>query len=196
MQERFVSGVGEQLREAVVVLVREADLQPGALLVLGCSTSEVGGGVIGKQSRPELGEELAAAFRAACAAHGLHPAVQCCEHLNRALVMEREHALPRGLEIVCAVPYPKAGGSCGSAMFRQLRSPVLVSSAQADAGIDVGDTLIGMHLRPVAVPVRPPFRQVGQAHLVMAYSRPRLIGGARARYVLEEDDPGNRGLEV
>lgn len=196
MQDRLVNSVGEQVYEAVGVLVREADLQPGALVVLGCSTSEVAGGVIGKQSRPELGEALAAAFAKACAAHGLHPAVQCCEHLNRALVMEREHAVLRGLEIVSAVPYPKAGGSCGAAMYRQLRSPVLVSAVQADAGMDVGDTLIGMHLRPVAVPVRPPFRQVGQAHLVMAYSRPRLIGGARARYTLEDDEPENRGLEV
>jgi uncharacterized protein (TIGR01440 family) len=174
-----------QLREAVAFLAEHAKLCPGALLVLGCSTSEVAGGAIGKQSSPELGGLLAGAFREACTERGLTPAVQCCEHLNRALVISREQAMLRGLEIVSAVPWPKAGGACGSAMYRQLADPVLVSGLQADGGVDVGDTLIGMHLRPVAVPLRAPFDRVGAAHLVMAYSRPRLIGGERARYSLE-----------
>ncbi len=176
----------KQLREAVGFLVERAALRPDALIVLGCSSSEVDGGVIGKASNPALGAELAGAFREACAAHGVQGAVQCCEHLNRALVMERAQAERRGLEIVSAVPYPKAGGSCGAAYYRQLEDPVLVATVQADAGIDVGDTLIGMHLRPVAVPLRASFQKIGEAHLVMAYSRPRLIGGERARYTLDD----------
>ena len=178
--------IAAQVREAVAFLVRAAQLRPGALLVVGCSTSEVVGGAIGRESSPEAGACIAAALREACAAHGLACAVQCCEHLNRALVLPREQALLRGLEVVCAVPYPKAGGACASAMYRQLPDPVLVSAVQADAGIDIGDTLIGMHLRPVAVPVRAPQATIGAARVVMAYSRPRLIGGERARYALED----------
>ncbi|MCL2545238.1 MAG: TIGR01440 family protein [Clostridia bacterium] len=172
-----------RLREAVDCLAEAAGLKPGALMVLGCSSSEVGGGAIGKAPNPELGGMLARAFREACQARGLHVAAQCCEHLNRALVIERAQAERRGLEIVSAVPHAGAGGSCAAALYRQLADPALVSAVQADAGIDVGDTLIGMHLRPVAVPVRAPFQSVGKAHLVMAYSRPRLIGGERTHYI-------------
>ncbi|MCL2810911.1 MAG: TIGR01440 family protein [Clostridia bacterium] len=187
MQDQWMEQACTQLREAVNFLAERAALKPGALMVLGCSSSEVGGDVIGKASNPELGDMLARTFREACTAHGLHVTVQCCEHLNRALVMERAQAQYRGLEIVSAVPHPKAGGSCGAAMYRQLEDPVLVSAVQADAGIDVGDTLIGMHLRPVAVPVRAPFQSVGKAHLVMAFSRPRLIGGERTRYQITDE---------
>lgn len=186
MHEEWMREACERMREAVAFLADKARLRPGMLMVLGCSSSEVGGGAIGKASNPALGALLAASFREACAAYGLHCAVQCCEHLNRALVIERAQAELRGLEIVSAVPHPKAGGPCGAAMYRQLEDPVLAASIQADAGIDVGDTLIGMHLRPVAVPVRAPFDSIGKAHLVMAYSRPRLIGGERARYTLED----------
>jgi uncharacterized protein (TIGR01440 family) len=187
MPEPWMTEACAHLREAVHCLAERAALRPGALMVLGCSTSEVGGGQIGKASNPELGGMLAGAFREACTARGLHAAVQCCEHLNRALVMERAQAEKRGFEIVSAVPFSKAGGSCGAAMYRRLKDPVLVAAVQADAGIDVGDTLIGMHLRPVAVPVRAPFQSVGKAHLVMAFSRPRLIGGERARYQITDE---------
>ena len=100
--------------------------------------------------------------------------------------MEKSEALRRGYEIVSAVPYPKAGGSLASAFYRMLREPVLVSEIRADAGVDIGGTLIGMHLRPVAVPVRAPFSKIGEANVTMAYTRPRLIGGERARYTLED----------
>lgn len=178
--------VKREVEDAVAYLAAQGHLAPGSLVVLGCSTSEVCGGRIGKNSDQEMGKTLAEAFLSACAAHGLAGCVQCCEHLNRALVIERAQAELRGLEIVMAVPYPKAGGSCGAAYYRMLRDPVLVESVLADAGIDIGDTLIGMHLRRVAVPLRAPFNAVGHANLVMAYARPKLIGGARARYALEE----------
>lgn len=178
--------VASEVKEAVAFLAAQAHLSAGSLIVLGCSTSEVCGGHIGKASDPGMGEVLARAFLEACAACGVQGCVQCCEHLNRALVIERDEALRRGLEIVSAVPYPKAGGSCGAAYYRMLKRPVLVESVAADAGLDIGDTLIGMHLRRVAVPLRAPIHAVGHANLVMAYARPKLIGGERARYTLEE----------
>lgn len=178
--------VKEQVEKAIDYLAVQGRLAPGSLVVLGCSTSEVCGGRIGKNSDPQMGKALAEAFLSGCAAHALVGCVQCCEHLNRALVIERAQAELRGLEIVMAVPYPKAGGSAGAAYYRLLRDPVLVDAALADAGIDIGDTLIGMHLRRVAVPLRAPFHTVGHANLVMAYARPKLIGGERARYTLEE----------
>ncbi len=183
--QTFMQDCAAQLGDAVRFVAERGALREGAVVVLGCSTSEVAGGVIGKESSPELGQALARAFFDACGALQLRGAVQCCEHLNRALVVERAWAEQAGWEIVSAVPHPKAGGSCGAAYYRLLKEPVLIQAIQADAGLDVGDTLIGMHLRPVAVPVRAPFDSVGKAHLVMAFSRPRLIGGERARYTLD-----------
>lgn len=184
--EELRAQVAREVGEAVAYLAEQGRLAAGSLVVLGCSTSEVCGGRIGKNSDPEMGKVLAEAFLRACEAHGLAGCVQCCEHLNRALVIERRQAEIRGLEEVMAVPYPKAGGSCGAAYYRMLRDPILVEAVSADAGMDIGDTLIGMHLRRVAVPLRASFHTVGHANLVMAYARPKLIGGARARYTLEE----------
>ena len=116
------------------------------------------------------------------AEHGVDAAFQCCEHLNRALVMERAAAEKRGYEIVCVVPQPKAGGSLATAAYRRMRDPVVVEKVSADAGIDIGRTLVGMHLRAVAVPVRPEHDRVGEAIVIAARTRPRLIGGERAKY--------------
>lgn len=176
--------------ETVYSLAREltqlarADFNPVRLLVVGCSTSEVGGGTIGHASSPDLGQEIARAVLDAAASVGFAPAFQCCEHLNRALVVEREIAEHYGLPVVFAVPHPKAGGSCASAAYRLMRDPVLVSSLSADAGMDIGQTLIGMHLRAVAVPVRLSMDHVGDALLTCARTRPPLIGGERAKYSL------------
>ena len=169
--------------EALCDLPRE-DLRPVRLLVIGCSTSEIAGGVIGHASAPEIGSEVARAAMDAAAKIGVSLAFQCCEHLNRALVVERETAEKYSLEVVCAVPYPKAGGSCASAAYRMMRDPVLVESVQADAGIDIGLTLIGMHLKSVAVPVRLETSKIGNANAVFARTRPRFIGGSRAQYAL------------
>lgn len=182
----FLSAIEEQLACAVRFLFDQGHIKKKSLIVLGASSSEVCGGEIGKASSVEAGEALARGFFRACRELELIGAVQCCEHLNRSLVIEREAADLRGYEIVSAVPYPKAGGSVPTAYYRLLTDPVLVSSIAADAGIDVGDTLIGMHIRPVAVPVRSLEPKIGHANLVMAYARPRLIGGDRARYVLEQ----------
>ena len=154
----------------------------GSVVVLRCSTSEVAGAKIGKGSVPELGAVIARAMIAACAKHGLRAAFQCCEHLNRAVVMEREVLKEYGCMQVRAIPQPKAGGSVPAAAWKQLREPVLAQAIQADAAIDVGDTLVGMHIRPVAVPLRGAYRRLGSANLVQAYSRLPYIGGARAVY--------------
>lgn len=127
-----------------LALIDRADFNPVRLLAVGCSTSEVGGGTIGRASSPGLGQEIARAVLDAAASVGFAPAFQCCEHLNRALVVEREIAVRFSLPVVFAVPHPKAGGSCASAAYRLMKDPVLVASISADAGMDVGQTLISV----------------------------------------------------
>lgn len=158
---------------------------PVRLLVVGGSSSEIAGGVIGHNSTYELGEALAEAVLDLSKEYGFACAFQCCEHLNRALVVERATAERYGYEIVCAVPQPKAGGSLATAAYRRMQDPVLVESVAADAGIDVGQTLIGMHLRHVAVPIRLSTKTIGAAPVTAARTRPRLIGGERAKYTVE-----------
>lgn len=178
--------IAAQVSDAVRFLCADGRVQAGDLVVLGCSTSEIGGGHIGKSGSPEMGKTVVRAAMEACAAFGATLAVQCCEHLNRALVLPRGMAKARGYAPVSAVPHPHAGGSAASAAYRLLDDPVVVEYIQAEAGLDIGDTLIGMHLRPVAVPLRPPASCIGGAHLVMAFTRPKYIGGPRTQYALDE----------
>lgn len=174
--------INQTLDAAVSALVQAGQLAPGGLIVLGCSTSEVAGARIGKGSVPELGEIIADAMLSACARHGMQAAFQCCEHLNRAVVLEQAVCDQLRLTQVRAIPQPKAGGSVPAAAWKRLYQPALVMRVQADAAIDVGDTLVGMHIRPVAVPLRIDADRIGHAHLVMAYSRLPYIGGSRAVY--------------
>ena len=174
--------IAAQLEGCIRYLHQAAHLAPGAVVVLGLSTSEVAGGRIGKNSVPELGDALAAAMLNTCAELGLRPVFQCCEHLNRALVMEQSLLNELRLTQVNVMPVPKAGGSCGAAAYARMKQPAVAVSIQADAAIDVGDTLVGMHIRPVAVPLRMENAAVGEAHVVMAYARLPYIGGARAQY--------------
>lgn len=171
-----------QARAAVTELLDQAQLKPGSLLVVGCSSSEMVGTHIGKGSSLEAAQ---AAFR------GIYPvlrersidlAVQCCEHLNRALILERAAAEKRGYEIVNVVPQPKAGGAFAVTAWNAFADPVAVETIAADAGMDIGGTLIGMHLRRVAVPVRTGVRRIGEAIVLCARTRPRYIGGPRAAY--------------
>lgn len=171
-----------QVTKAVMDLAAAAHLEKGAQIVVGCSTSEIAGGVIGHASVPEIGEWVADAVLKACAQGGYVPVFQCCEHLNRSLVIPLEAAKQAGYTRVNAVPQPKAGGSVPAAAWKLMENPCLVCHVQADAGIDIGDTLIGMHLRPVAVPYRGEIRQVGQARVVCAWSRLPYVGGQRAVY--------------
>jgi len=176
--------IAEQVEQAIDFLIEQGHIPEGGLIVLGCSTSEINGGAIGKAGSPEMGGIVAAAALSACARHGAELAVQCCEHLNRALVLSAAAAARRGYPPVSAVPHCHAGGSCAAEAYRLIPGPVVVEAIQAEAGLDIGDTFIGMHLRPVAVPLRPPEPSIGQAHLTMAYTRPKYIGGPRARYTL------------
>lgn len=162
--------------------LQQAGAEPGWLMVVGCSTSEVLGGRIGKAGSSRLGEVLAQAVLAQTAKLNIAACAQCCEHLNRALVLERAEAKARGLKIVHAVPKPHAGGSFAAGFYRQLTDPVLAEAVAADCALDIGQTLVGMHLRPVAVPLRLSKKTLGQAIITAAYSRPPLIGGERAEY--------------
>ncbi len=177
-----------QAAQAVRELIGEdrPHFNPVRLLVVGCSSSEIAGGVIGHESTYEYGDAVARAVLDQARKMDFAPAFQCCEHLNRALVMERAEAERRGYEIVCAVPRKKAGGSLATAAWKRMNHPVLVERIQADAGLDVGLTLIGMHLRSVAVPVRLQLGHIGCAVVTAARTRPKLIGGERAQYT-EED---------
>lgn len=163
-------------------LIEAAGMKENQLLVVGCSTSEVTGHRIGTSSVPEVAEELYLGIRQAAEEKGVYVAAQCCEHLNRALILERAAADARGYETVNAVPYPKAGGSFATAAYKFMSDPVAVEHIKADAGIDIGDTLIGMHLRDVAVPVRISTDRIGEAHVVCARTRPKYIGGERTHY--------------
>jgi len=177
--------IKQQTLQVIADLQAAADLNEEHLLVIGASSSEVIGKRIGTGGSLEAAQVIVEAVLEARGQYGFHVAFQCCEHLNRALVVESKTARMFGLEEVMVIPVPTAGGAVASTAFRNMDRPVLVEKVQAHAGIDIGDTLIGMHLRPVAVPVRPSIREIGDAHVTMAKTRPKLIGGARAIYVLE-----------
>ncbi len=171
-----------QARQAVSELLEIARLEPGDIFVVGCSSSEVGGGKIGSNSSPEIAQAVFQGVYPLLKERGIYLAAQCCEHLNRAVILEKEAARQYGLPLVNVVPQPKAGGSFATAAWAALDCPAAVEHIQAAAGIDIGGTLIGMHLRPVAVPVRLSLQQIGQANILCARTRPKFIGGVRAHY--------------
>ena len=171
-----------QSRQAVTELLAEAKLEAGDVSVIGCSSSEIVGGHIGRDSSMEAAAAVLAGVLPVLKEQGIYLAAQCCEHLNRAIVIEREAARRYGWEPVCAVPQPHAGGSWATSCWRAFEHPVLVEEVRAGAGIDIGGTLIGMHLRRVAVPVRLSLGKIGQAAILCARTRPKYIGGARAVY--------------
>ncbi len=175
--------IRKQAEEAICELLDTAKLQAGSLLVIGCSSSEIMGEKIGKGSSMEAAEAVYAGIAPALAARGILLAAQCCEHLNRALIVERSTAEKYGYEPVNVRPWAHAGGSFATAVWEHMEQPVAVEHIRAAAGMDIGDTLIGMHLKDVAVPVRLSVRRIGQANLVCARTRPKYIGGERARYV-------------
>ena len=167
-------------KKAVQELLSIARLTNGNILVLGCSTSEVVGKKIGTNSNLDVAKEIFAGIYPELQKHNIYLAVQCCEHLNRAIVIEKE-ALPNA-EQVNVVPQPKAGGSMATVAYQNFKNPILVEHIKADAGMDIGSTLIGMHLKDVAVPVRLSINKIGKASLVCARVRPKFIGGSRAVY--------------
>ena len=175
----------EQIREdaqkACAELVEIAKLKQGDILVIGCSSSEVVGLRIGKGSDINAAGAVYEGVMQVLAPKGIYLAAQCCEHLNRAVIVEKAALLP-GTEIVNVVPQPHAGGSFAMTVYGHAKGPVAVEEIKADAGMDIGDTLIGMQLKHVAVPVRLSLNQIGEAHLVCARTRPKFIGGSREVY--------------
>jgi uncharacterized protein (TIGR01440 family) len=170
----------QQASKVTEELCEKAGLRKGQILVIGCSTSEVCGDTIGTGSNLEAAEAVFAGIYSVTQKHGIFLAAQCCEHLNRAIIIEAD-AVP-GQDIVNVVPQPKAGGSFATTAYKTFEHPVAVEEIRADAGLDIGDTLIGMHLKKVAVPLRLENREIGQAHITAARVRPKFIGGIRAKY--------------
>ena len=181
-QELSLEEIKAQAKAVLEELLEAAKLKAGQILVVGCSSSEVGSFKIGSHSSAEIGEAICNTLYEETHKRGIYLAAQCCEHLNRAIIMEAEAADRYGYEAVNVVPQLKAGGSFATAAYGLFKEPVAVEHIKAHAGIDIGDTLIGMHLRDVAVPVRIATREIGAAHVVCARTRLKFIGGERAHY--------------
>lgn len=175
--------ISSQVEKIIRNLLESHPQKENSIFVVGCSSSEIVGGKIGKDSSEEVGKVVFETAKKICDEKKLFLACQCCEHLNRALVIEEKCATQFGYEEVCVVPHVHAGGSLATAAYRGFEKAVVVEHIKANAGIDIGLTMIGMHLKDVAVPVHTE-EKVGNATVVCAYSRPKLIGGERAKYSL------------
>lgn len=183
----------QQTSQLFTEFLDSGHFKPGQIIVIGCSTSEVAGEHIGHAGSPAIAEALFEPLYQLATERGIHLAFQCCEHLNRALVVTRQTMEAYHLEEVTVIPYPHAGGSMASHAYRHLPDAVVVESVQAHGGWDIGETLIGMHMRAVAVPLRLSSRTLGNARLNACFTRPKLIGGERAHYQLEETPTGRFG---
>ena len=182
MEKGLLERLRQQGFDAAREILEAGDLKAGQLFVVGCSASEVCGGRIGTASSPDAAKAVFEGIWQAARERGVYLAAQCCEHLNRALILEREAAERYGYEEVNVVPQPKAGGSFATAAYAAFDCPVAVEHIRAHGGMDIGDTLIGMHLRDVAVPVRIAVKRIGEAHVVCARTRAKFVGGERAVY--------------
>ncbi len=169
-------------RAAAEELLDRSKIKAGEILIVGCSTSEVVGFAPGTHSGPEIGKAILDGILPLCRERGVFLAAQCCEHLNRAVILERAAAEKYGYEIVNAVPQPKAGGSFATALYAAIADPVVVEHIKAHVGLDIGGVLIGMHLKEVAVPVRLEHRHIGEAVVLAGRTRPKCIGGERTHY--------------
>lgn len=183
----MLNEIKAQAIKATEELVTLTSLKKGDIFVVGCSSSEVIGEKIGTNSSEEVGKALFDGIYSVLKEKGIFLAAQCCEHLNRSLVIERECLEKYNLEEVCVVPHPKAGGSFATATYKGFESPIVVEEIKGHAGIDIGGTLIGMHLKRVCVPVRLSVKKIGEAPIICAKTRPRLVGGERAIYNFTED---------
>lgn len=172
--------INSQCKKLTEELIISAKLKKGDIVIVGCSTSEVVGDKIGTNSAYEIAEQIFCGIYSTLKEKGIFLAVQCCEHLNRAIVTESS-AVPN-FERVNVIPQPKAGGSLATVAYKNLPSPVVIEEIKADAGMDIGDTFIGMHLKKVAVPVRLSTDTIGKAHVTFCRTRPKFIGGIRAVY--------------
>ena len=173
--------IREQAKAAITELIEKSHLEKGDIFIVGCSSSEIKGEHIGRGSDIDVAKAVYEGIKPVLDEHGLFLAAQCCEHLNRAVIMEKAALLP-GQDIVNAVPQLHAGGSFAVTVYENAAEPVAVESVRAAGGMDIGDTLIGMHLKPVAVPVRIATKKIGEANVVCARTRPKFVGGERAVY--------------
>ena len=180
VQEMTIESIAAEVHDVMVEFCEKANVRERQIVVVGCSTSEVLGHRMGTWSNPEVGEAIFDAVYAVLAERGAYLAAQCCEHLNRAIVVSSD-AVPFA-EQVNVVPQPKAGGSFGTAAYKGLPNAIVVEEIRADAGVDIGGTLIGMHLKKVAVPLKLEHRHIGDAIVLAARTRPKFIGGNRAVY--------------
>lgn len=174
-----------QAKAATEELLKLSGIGAGSILVVGCSSSEISGAKIGSDSKPLVADTVYEGISEVLQAKGIFLAAQCCEHLNRALIVEEEiynQEIRFYADRVNVVPQPKAGGSFATAAYRSMKSPVAVEAVRADAGMDIGGTLIGMHLKKVAVPVRLQNDTIGEAHILAARTRLKFTGGSRAVY--------------
>lgn len=182
VSEDLYESIIRDTRAAVTEFLDAANLNAGDIFVVGCSSSEIVGGTIGKCSSIDAAHAVFDVIYELLSERGIYLAAQCCEHLNRAIVIEKEAACRYSYEPVCVVPQPKAGGSFATTAYNRFNCPVVVEHIRAHAGIDIGGTLIGMHLKDVAVPVRTSVSAIGHANIICARTRPKYIGGARACY--------------
>lgn len=180
--DKKMNKIIEDWNMALIDFFKKTNLKEGAQLIVGCSTSEVKGKSIGSASSQEIGRILFEHLQTAANLKKVHLAIQCCEHLNRAIILERETAERFQYSQVNVVPSLDAGGAFSLAAFEKMKDPIAVERIQADAGLDIGDTFIGMHLKEVAVPIRLNIEKIGEAHLTAARTRSKYIGGERAKY--------------
>ncbi len=178
----MLSNIKMQAKKAITELIEISGIKSGEILVIGCSSSEIMGGDIGKASSIDAAKAVFDGIYPVLKQKGIYLAAQCCEHLNRALILEQEAAERFGYEIVNVIPQTKAGGSFATTVWQNMSHPVAVEHVKASAGLDIGNTLIGMHLKEVAVPIRLSINKIGEASVVFARTRPKFIGGKRACY--------------
>ena len=178
----MLSNIKKQAKQAVTELIEISKIKSGDMLVIGCSSSEIMGGNIGKASSMDAAKAVFDGIYPILKEKGIYLAAQCCEHINRAIIIEEAAMEKYNLEQVNAVPQPKAGGSFATALYSALESPVAVEDIKAHAGLDIGGVLIGMHLKNVAVPMRLKTKHIGNALIIAARTRPKFTGGERAVY--------------
>lgn len=178
----MLNDIKAQSKQAITELIEISGIKSGEILVIGCSSSEIMGGHIGKASSMDAAKAIFDGIYPTLKEKGIYLAAQCCEHLNRAIIIEQAVAEKYGLDIVNVMPQPKAGGSFATTVWQNMDCPVAVEHIKAHAGLDIGNTLIGMHLKEVAVPVRLSINKIGEAPIVCARTRPKFIGGERAHY--------------
>ncbi|WP_051226783.1 TIGR01440 family protein [Butyrivibrio sp. MC2013] len=181
--------IRKEASEVCKEVIKNSNLKEGDVFVVGCSTSVVCGDKIGTNSSMPASKAVFEGIYDVLRSNGIYLAAQCCEHLNRSIVIEK--TAPHTGDEVCVVPQPKAGGSFATCAYYSFKEPILVDEIKADAGMDIGGTMIGMHLKKVAVPIKLSKNSIGHATVIAAYTRPKYIGGTRASY---EEDPSIRAM--